>query len=251
VELLENEAIGKQYPALAQAVATVGTPQIRNMATLGGNICTRTPCWYYMREGFSCRRQGGAECAAKEGENEFHAIFGTEGPCVSVHGSSAAPALIALDAKVRIVGPKGARELPVEKFFLMPKEDIRRENVLEANEILTHVILGKGNSKSATYVVAHKASHDWPVGLASVALSMEGETCSGARICLGAVAPIPWRAEEAEAVLAGKRIDEAAASQAADAAVKGSAPLAQNGYKVKTTHTAVKRAVLAAATGKW
>lgn len=248
--LLENEALAKGYPALAQALATVGTPQIRNMATLGGNLCAKTACWYYMHDGFACPKKGNpVGCPAKEGDHEQHAIFATDFPCVSVHASSAAPALVALGAKVRIAGPKGAREIPVEEFFSLVKTDIPRENVLQASEIVTHVILGKANAKSATYVVLQKASHDWPVGLASVALDVQGGSVKSARVCLGAVAPVPWRVPAAEQALAGKAVNEETASKAADAAVSAAAPLAMNGYKVKTTHTAVKRAILAAAKG--
>ncbi len=248
--LLENEALSKGYPALAQALATVGTPQIRNAATLGGNLCAKTACWYYMHDGFACPKKGNpVGCPAKEGDNEQHAIFATDAPCVSVHASSAAPALVALGAKVRIAGPAGAREIPLEEFFTIDRKDIPRENVLRANEIVTHVILGKANAKSATTVVLPKASHDWPVAIASAALDLQGGTVRGARICLGAVAPVPWRVQAAEQALAGKAVGEETASQAADAAVSGAAPLSLNAYKVKTARAAVKRAILAAAKG--
>ena len=250
-EILENDTVRKQYPALAQALETLATPQIRNMATLGGNLCARPACWYFSHGGFTCLKRGGPTCPAKEGENEQHAIFATDGPCVMVHASSAAPALIALGASVRIAGAQGAREIPLEDFFALPKADVTRENVLKPGEILTHVMLGAARPHSASYEVRHKESHDWPVSLASVALDMEGDTCKGARICLGAVAPIPWRVPAAEAALAGKKITAATAGEAADAAVMGAAPLSQNGFKVKTAHTAVKRAILVAATGKW
>lgn len=251
--LIENEALRKGYPALVQALESVGTPQIRHVATLGGNLCAKTPCVYYQHDGLACPKKGNpVACPAKEGENEHSAIFATDYPCVSVHASSAAPALMALGAKLRIAGPKGAREIAVEDFFAISKEDAAKENVLATGEIVTHLQLGAPNPKSATYVVLHKASHDWPVGLASVALEMEsGGRCLTARVCLGAVAPIPLRAKEAEAALGGARITEETASKAADAAVVKAAPLSQNAYKVKTTHTAVKRAVLLAATGKW
>jgi xanthine dehydrogenase YagS FAD-binding subunit len=248
--LLENEAVAKGYPALAQALATVGTPQIRNQATLGGNLCAKTACWYYMHDGFACPKKGNpVGCPAKEGDNEQHAIFATDFPCVSVHASSSAPALIALGAKVRVSGATGRRDLPLEEFFALDKKDAARENVLKPNEIVTHVILGKANPKSATYVVMHKASHDWPVGLASAALDLQGGTVRSARICLGAVAPVPWRVAAAEQALAGKAVSEETAGKAADAAVAGAAPLSMNAYKVKTAHAAVKRAILAAAKG--
>jgi xanthine dehydrogenase YagS FAD-binding subunit len=249
--LIEHEGIRKGYPALVQALETVGGPQIRNMATLGGNLCARPPCWYFAHEGFPCVKRGdGDGCPAKEGENEHHAILATDGPCVAVHASSAAPALIVYGASVRVAGPGGAREIPLEQFFTLPKADVKRENVLAPNEIVTHVILGKGSPRSAAVVVRHKASHDWPTALAAAALEMEGGTCRSARICLGAVAPVPWRAKASEAALAGKAVDEAVAGKAADAALAGAAPLSQNAYKVRAARAAVRRAILAAAAGR-
>jgi xanthine dehydrogenase YagS FAD-binding subunit len=250
--LLENPAVVKQYPAIAQAVESVATPQIRNMATIGGNLCTRPPCWYFSHDLFACAKRGNSNtCPAREGENEYHALFANEGPCVAVHGSSVAPALVAFGATVRIAGPSGAREIPLEKFFALPKDNVLKENVLANNEIVTHVAIGKGNTKSATYVVLHKESHDWPVGLASVVLEMSGDTCASARVVLGAVAPVPWRSAAAEAALKGKKITAEVAVAAANAAVTGAAPLSQNAYKIQTTKAAVRRAVQMAATGKW
>lgn len=250
-EMLAQLGIKALFPALAQALETVGTLQIRNQATLGGNLCAKTPCAYFQKDGFACLKRGnGNSCPAKEGDHEFHAIFGTVMPCVSVHASSLAPALIALGGKVRIAGPGGAREVPIDDFFVLAKEDPSRENVLKSNEIVTHVSVN-ANPKSGTYVSLQKASHDWPTAMASAALEMQGDTVKSARICLGAVAPIPWRAQAAEAVLAGKKVTPETASAAADAAMAGAAPLPNNGYKVKVAHTALKRAVLLAATGKW
>ena len=151
-----------------------------------------------------------------------------------------------------VAGPTGARELPVEEFFISPKANVRKENVLAPNEIVTHVTMGPGNPKSATYEVRQRESTDWPICLASVLLELEASgAVKEARICLGAVAPVPWRVKGAEAALKGKAVTAEAAQAAADAAVAGAAPLAQNAYKVKTAHTAVKRAILLAATGKW
>jgi xanthine dehydrogenase YagS FAD-binding subunit len=246
-DLAASEAVQKGYPALAEAAGEVGTPQIRNMGTVGGNLCQRPYCWYFTQEVFDCLKRGGTTCPAKEGENEFHAILGNDGPCVIVHPSSIAPALVAYGARVRIAGSAGAREVPIEEFFVGPKTNVQRENILAPNEIVTHVVLGPARPQSATISVRPRVAHDWPVSMASVALQVEGGQVKDARICLGAVAPVPWRAAGAEAALKGKSVSEESAGAAADAAVAGATPLQQNAYKVQTARACVKRAILAAA----
>ncbi|OFW11909.1 MAG: hypothetical protein A3H96_25995 [Acidobacteria bacterium RIFCSPLOWO2_02_FULL_67_36] len=244
--LAQHADVRRLYPALAEAAAEVGTPQIRNVGTLGGNLNQRPRCWYFRNEEFPCLKKGGARCFAVDGENQFHAIFG-DGPCHIVHPSSLAVPAIALGARFRIVGPAGEREVTAADYYVMPDRNLYGETVLAPNELLTHVILpAPGTAKSATYEVRFKQSHDWPLAMASVALVMNGQTITSARVVMGAVAPVPWRAEGAEAALAGKRISEATATAAADAAVKGAKPMTQNGYKVQIAHTAVKRAILKA-----
>jgi xanthine dehydrogenase YagS FAD-binding subunit len=250
-QVLSNARVQTAYSALRDALRDAGTPQIRNRATIGGNLCCRPACWYFLQEGFDCAKNGGNGCAAKSGENEFHAIFETDGPCVMVHPSSAAPALLALGARVRIASPAGSSELDLEKFFTLPGTSITKENVLEGNQIITHVILPQAAANSSTYEVRPKAASDWPVSVASVKLDLNGAVCKGARVFLGAVSPAPRRAVEAEKFLVGKRITPAVAEAAGAAAVKGAKPLPQNAYKVAATKAAVKRAVLVAATGKW
>ena len=250
-EILDNNSIAADYPVLHQALYQVGTPHIRNRGTLGGNLCARPACWYFTREGYDCAKHGGLGCAAKTGENEFHAIFDTDGPCVMVHPSSAAPALLALGARVGIAGPDKTREIPLEDFFVSPSRDVRRENVLASNEIVTHVTLGAPVAHSATYDVRQKAAHDWPICSASVALQMSFGVCKQARVYLGAVAPVPRRAGGVEEALVGRRIVERTAEAAAARAVDGAKPLSQGAYKVSATRAAVKRAILLAGTGKW
>ena len=160
---------------------------------------------------------------------------------------SIAPALVAFGAKVRIAGAAGAREVPIEEFFVDPKTNARKENILAPNEIVTHVTLGPQRPQSATYSARPRVAYDWPVSLASVALEIEGGTVKDARICLGAVAPVPWRAAAAEAALKGKKVSEESAGAAADAALTGAKPLHGNAYKVQTAHACVKRAILMAA----
>ena len=237
----------KLYPALTEAAAEVGTPQIRNAGTVGGNLNQRPRCWYFRNEEFHCLKKGGSRCFAVDGENQYHAIFG-DGPCHIVHPSSLAVPAIALDARFRVLGPAGEREVPAADYYQMPDRNLLGETVLGPHEILTHVILpAPGAARNATYEVRFKQSHDWPLAMASVALSMQGQNVRGARIVMGAVAPVPWRATAAETVLAGKRVTEGLAMEAADAALAGARPMSENAYKIQIARTAVKRAILKAA----
>lgn len=247
IELIEHQGIARNYPALVTAAEEVGTPQIRNAGTVGGNIMQRPRCWYFRNEEFHCLKKGGARCFAVEGENQYHAIFGG-GPCHIVHPSSLAVPLIAYGAKFRVVGPSGEREVDAGEFFQLPADNLMGETMLRPNELLTHVILPASTGmKSATYEVRFKQSHDWPLALASVAWTGDGNRVKGARVVMGAVAPIPWRVQAAEQALEGKTITEAVATEAANAAVRDATPMTQNSYKVQVARTAVKRAILRAA----
>lgn len=245
-ELAANADAKRLYPALTDAADEVGTPQIRNLGTVGGNLNQRPRCWYFRNEEFECLKKGGARCFAVDGENQYHAIFG-EGPCHIVHPSSLAVAAIALGARFRIVGPAGEREVPAGEYYVTPDRNLFGETVLEPNEILTHMIIpAPGASKSATYEVRYKQAFDWPIAFASVALIMNGQTIRSARIVMGAVAPVPWRSGPAESALAGKPLNEETASMAADASVAAAKPMSLNGYKVQIARTAVKRAIMKA-----
>ena len=247
IELIEHPGIAKNYPALVTAAEEVGTPQIRNAGTVGGNIMQRPRCWYFRNEEFHCLKKGGARCFAVEGENQYHAIFGG-GPCHIVHPSSLAVPFIAYGAKFRVASPGGEREVDAGEFFELPADNLYGETVLKANELLTHVILpATSNVKAATYEVRFKQSHDWPLAMASAVLTVDGNRVKTARVVMGAVAPIPWRAQAAEQALAGKTITEAVATEAANAAVAGATPMTQNSYKVQVARTAVKRAIMRAA----
>ena len=252
-DLAEHAEAKKLYPALVTAAEGVGTPQIRNMGTVGGNIMQRPRCWYFRNEEFNCLKKGGSRCFAVEGENQYHAIFG-DGPCHIVHPSSLAVPVIAYGGRFRVIGPNGAREIEAGQFFQLPNANLYGETVLQPDEIITHVLLpapGPSTSlgasqRSALYEVRFKQSHDWPLAAAAVNLVMSGSTVKSARIVMGAVAPIPWRAQAAERVLAGKTITEAVAVEAATAAVAGARPMSGNAYKIQIAKTAVKRAILAA-----
>ncbi len=248
IDLIENAQVRKMYPALVTAAEDVGTPQIRNVGTVGGNIMQRPRCWYFRNEEFNCLKKGGSRCFAVEGENQYHAIFG-DGPCHIVHPSSLAVPVIAYGGRFRIAGPNGTREIDAGQFFQMPNQNLYGETVLQPNEIVTHLLLPAPGQRSATYEVRFKQSHDWPLAAASVNLVMSGPTVKSARVVMGAVAPIPWRVEAAERVLTGKAITEAIATEAANAALAGARPMTGNAYKIQIAKTAVKRAILAASRG--
>jgi xanthine dehydrogenase YagS FAD-binding subunit len=244
-DLAEHAEVKKLYPALVTAAEGVGTPQIRNMGTVGGNICQRPRCWYFRNEEFNCLKKGGSRCFAVEGENQYHAIFG-DGPCHIVHPSSLAVPVLAYGGRFRVVGPNGAREIDAGQFFQLPNANLYGETVLQPDEIVTHVLLPAPGQRSAAYEVRFKQSHDWPLAAAAVNLVMSGSSIKSARIVMGAVAPIPWRVPAAERVLAGKTITEAVAVEAANAAVAGARPMSGNAYKIQIAKTAVKRAIMAA-----
>ena len=245
-DLIDNAQARKLYPALITAAEGVGTPQIRNMGTVGGNIMQRPRCWYFRNEEFHCLKKGGSKCFAVEGENQYHAIFG-DGPCHIVHPSSLAVPVIAYGGRLRVTGPNGAREIDAGQFFQMPNQNLYGETVLQPDEIVTHIVLPAPGQRSAAYEVRFKQSHDWPLAAAAVNLVMAGSTVKSARVVMGAVAPVPWRVPAAERVLAGKAITESVAVEAATAAVAGARPMSGNAYKIQIARTAVKRAILAAA----
>ena len=248
VDLAEHAQVAKLYPAISRAAIEVGTPQIRNQGTVGGNLNQRPRCWYFRNEEFVCFKKGGNQCFSPAGENQFHAIFGN-GPSFIVHPSSLAVPSVAYGATFRLAGPNGERMVSAADYFTMPTlKNVETENVLAPNELLTHVILpAPGAVKSGHYEVRFKESHDWPIAFATVLLTMSGQTVRGARVVMGAVAPVPWRSEAAEAALVGKTITEETAAAAAAAALRDARPLSQNAYKIQVAKTAVKRAILNAA----
>ena len=247
VDVAEHADILRMYPAVAAAAVEVGTPQIRNQGTVGGNVNQRPRCWYFRNEEFVCFKKGGNRCFTPAGENQFHAILGG-GPSFIVHPSSLAVPFVAYGATFRILGPNGERMVPAAEYFTLPSQNLRTENVLAPNELLTHVLLpAPGNVRSGHYEVRYKTSHDWPIAFATVLLTMNGNTVSAARVVMGAVAPTPWRSPAAEQALAGRTVTEQTASAAAEAALQGATPLSQNAYKIQVAKTAVKRAILRAA----
>ncbi|HUQ90056.1 MAG TPA: xanthine dehydrogenase family protein subunit M [Bryobacteraceae bacterium] len=243
-ELAESAAIRAEYPSLSQAALGVTSPQIRNMGTVGGDLCQRPRCWYF-RQGFGLLgKDKGGESLIPNGENRYHAIF-PQAPVYYVNASSLAPALIALGAKVKIMGPNGGRELPVEQLITVPKDERSRELALAPNEIVTEILVpGARGVRNATYEVRQKEALDWPLAAASVALKMKGNAIESARIVLGHVGPTPVVAADAEKMLAGKTLTQDLATEAGKAALAGAKPLSGNGYKVQLARVAVKRALM-------
>ncbi len=246
-ELMENSEVRQHYPALVQAAEGVSSPQIRSTGTVGGDLCQRPRCWYY-RAGYGLLAVYNGKPLVPDGDNRYHAILGNSGPAYFVSPSSLAPILIALDAKVKLHGPEGARELSVQEFFVTPKNDNELEHALRPGEIVTEILVpNPGNVKMAVYEVRQKEALDWPLAAAAVLLKLEGGSVQSARVVLGHVAPVPWPSPEAEEALKGKSVDEDAAWDAGKAALSKATPLSKNAYKVQLARVAVKRAILRAA----
>ncbi len=232
-EVSENPIIMKRYPGLAEAASNVGSPQLRNQGTIGGNLCQKPRCWYY-RGDFHCLRKGGEICYAMEGENQYHAIFGYDKICAIVHPSDTAPALIACGAAVRVVGPSGSRLVPVEGLYVLPKVDVKRETVLEPGEIISEIIIPKPTEGTKSSYRKARARRSWDFALVGTAFAVEFKDgkVHKARAVFSGVAPVPWRSKELEEAITGKKLDAQTVSKAAAMAVKNAEPLEGNEYKV-------------------
>ncbi len=243
-EVAESQLLRDQFPALAEAASVIASPQIRNVGTVGGNLCQRPRCWYY-RSDLQCLRKGGKICYAPVGENRYHAIFGG-GPSFIVHPSDLAPALVALDAKARIAGPLGERTVALEQFFVLPSVNYRRENILKPGEILTEITvpLAAPDTKSTYWKQMERDAWDFALASVAVVIRQKDGKIEHARVVLGGVAPIPWRSKEAEAALVGKPLNESTAREAADAALKPAHPMRDNAYKVDLTRNILHGALM-------
>jgi xanthine dehydrogenase YagS FAD-binding subunit len=243
-DLADHTALSAPWVVLREAAASVGTPQIRNVATLAGNLTQRPWCWYY-RNGFTCFKAGGSQCFSEHGENQQHAIFGG-GPSFIVHPSDLAPALVALHATFEVTGPGGPRHIAAADFFVLPSQNPARENVLGATEILTGVRLPTPAAGVVSTYLKVTDREAWTHAEVSVAmvLQVEGERIRTADVVLGGVAPMPWRLTDVEHFLGGKPLSAAVAGQAGALAIANARPLAKNGHKVPMTSAAVERALM-------
>jgi len=246
---LAADPLVQPYAALADAARSAASPQIRNVATLGGNLLQRPRCWYFRSIHHHCARKGGETCFAFGGENQYHAIFDHRG-CAIVHPSTLATALVAFGARIELTNAQGIRrESALEEFFVLPSKDLHRENDLRAGEIVSAILLPRlsPGARSAHLKQAEKDSFDWPVADVAAVLETDARgVCRRASIVLGAAAPVPHRARAAETTLLGKPINEETARAAARAALNGAAPLTRNAYKLPIFEAVVRRAILAA-----
>jgi xanthine dehydrogenase YagS FAD-binding subunit len=248
--LAADPALRASHAIVADAAGHAATPQLRAMATLGGNLAQRPRCSYYRSELFPCRKKGGTTCFAQTGENELLAIYGNQ-TCAATHPSTIATALVALGATVSVASRGGkVREVELAKFFVAPEIDPGREVDLQPGELITGVTVpaAPANLRTAYTKQVAKQSFDWPVVDAAVALALDGGTCRKATIVLGAVAPGPLRATAAERMLEGKAIDERSARAAATAMTATATPLAGNRFKVAVLEAVITRTIVAAAT---
>jgi xanthine dehydrogenase YagS FAD-binding subunit len=245
-QLEEHPFVHRNFPGLAEAAHSVATPQIRNLGTVGGNLCQRPRCWYFRLEDVVCLKKGGSECYAATGENKYHAILGG-GPSYIVHPSDLAPMLVALGGSVSVVGAEGKRSVPLDKFFTLPSDgNLRRENVLKNDEIITEIHVPASKFAAHSTYLKFKERDSMDFAIASVAAAVAtgaNKTISEARLVLGGVAPIPWRVPKAEAALIGKTMNSEVLFTAARIALEGAKPLEKNAYKIPLTQTLVRRAL--------
>ena len=245
-EIEEHPGIREKLLILSQLPGRPLRRQIRNAGTIAGNICQRPFCWYFRSSNFNCLRKSGQVCYTVTGDGRFHAILGG-GPSYIVHPSDTAPALVALDAQVKIAGSSGERVMPLEKFFVLPSVDFKRENILKPAEVVSEIFVPYPKSGSKGYYHKVRERLAWDHAIVSVATLVQSSAgvAREARVVLGGVAPIPWRAPQAEQFLRGKKIDDETAQKAGDIALEGARPLKDNVYKVGLAKSLVQRALLA------
>ena len=243
--LAADAMIKADYPGLSAAAGSLATPQLRNVGTVGGNLCQRPRCWYYRDAQMACRKKGGSQCFAANGKNKYHAIFGG-GVCHIVYPSDLAPMLIALDAQVTISSPRGERSMPLAEFYAMPAKNVRRENILSPDELVREVKIPLAKKGTRSAYVKLKERETWDFALVSAAArgTVSGGGLGEVAIVLGGVAPVPWRLGKTEAAVKGKKLSEALIKEALPADLQEARPLEENGYKIELVEAAVSRALL-------
>jgi xanthine dehydrogenase YagS FAD-binding subunit len=244
-ELEEHQGIRKVIPGLSEAAHSIATPQIRNLGTVGGNLCQRPRCWYFRLEEVICLKKGGSECYAANGENKYNAIIGG-GPSYIVHPSDLAPMLLALGARLTVVGAEGKKVIPLDKFFTLPSEgNLRRENVLKNDEIITEVFVPASPlTQHSTYLkFKERDSLDFALASVAAAVQLDAGKIKDVRLVLGGVAPIPWRVPAVEKFLVGKTLSPDVLAEASKLALAEAKPLEKNAYKVPLAQTLVRRAL--------
>jgi xanthine dehydrogenase YagS FAD-binding subunit len=248
--LAADAMIKRDYSGLSEAAGSLATPQLRNVGTVGGNLCQRPRCWYYRDAQMVCRKKGGSQCFAAKGRNKYHAIFGG-GICHIVYPSDLAPMLIALDAQVTVSSPRGERSLPLGEFYALPSKNVRRENVLATDELVREVKLPLAKKGTRSAYIKLKERETWDFALVSAAVrgTVSGGGLGEAAIVLGGVAPIPWRLGKTEAALKGKKLSESMIKEALRADLQEARPLEENGYKLQLVEAAVSRALMSLARG--
>lgn len=245
-DIEDHPAIREKLLILSAAAGDAASPQIRNAGTIAGNLCQRPFCWYFRSSNFTCLRKGGQMCYTITGDSRFHAILGA-GPSYIVHPSDTAPALVALGAQIKIAGPAGEKTVPLEKFFVLPSVDFKKENVLNPGEIVTEIFVPvpRAGSKGFHHKVRERLAWDHAIVAVDTIVESSGGVVRDARVVMGGVAPIPWRAAKAEEFLRGKKLDDAVAKQAGEIALEGAKPLKDNVYKVKLAQDLIQRGLLA------
>lgn len=239
-EIAQDPRVRDRFPALAEACDAVGSPALRNMGTIGGNLCQRPRCWYF-RRGIPCLKNGGGGCPAREGENQYHAII-DGGPCYIVHPSDPAVALTALDADVEITGPEGTSTLPITAFYVLPRDHVERETVLRRGELVSAVVLKAGSAGGRQLYRKLIQRGAWDFALASIAATRR--TDGGVRIALGGIAPRPWRVSESvEEDVASGGLDEDSILALTERALYDAEPLSKNGYKVSLAASLLRDAI--------
>ena len=245
-DVADHPEVRRDYPALVQAIEASASPQVRNLATVGGNLLQRTRCGYFRSANLPCnKRQPGSGCAARNGENRLHAIFGASPHCVATHASDMAVALLTLDASVHVRRPEAARVLPIAALFRLPGDTPERDSALAPGELIVAVEVPGGTAarRSCYLKLRDRASFEFAVVSVAVALEVEDDVIRSARLVAGGVGTVPWRLAASELALAGARAEPAAFAAAAAHAADGAQPLSQNGFKIELLRRAVRRAL--------